>query len=486
MENFTKSELSSINKIINTIGFVEFEKILTEKVIDTFINSYKDTNNYYNFLDSEPDPEALEYLYNREIILTEKTIAKLQGNLALELLEGLKNKESISEIKIRLSNIFNRLNDFELERIARTEILNAMSAGREHAYEKSGVVKYKMWKAAMSNSRTAADSKRLNGQIQKLNEPFIDPKTGEKFMHPPNRPQCRCTIIPLLELPKNIIHKNGLMYIADSISKIEINLPLQKSERGTHEEYVTVHRQGKIFQRKQRVGRKEEEKKPEDWINPTGEFEIDKKIYFVKKDFNKALKKEKNISVAISSVIGKQKNQINYNLEFYSKNINDIVFVKNEMNKLSAQLSDSLKPLVGKVNIILSGEEGRSYCKDNTIVLTKESSYVTLSHELGHIIENNSKTIHYALTRFLKKRTKGEDIEFLKDLFPDLPYNKYEIVKKDKFIHPYIGKINPYFRSTEILSMGFQYLNNENTAKILLEKDPEHFYLTLAIMAGRI
>ena len=34
-------------------------------------------------------------------------------------------------------------------------------------------------------------------------------------------------------------------------------LKFVKSERGTHEEYVTVHRQGKIFQRKQRVGRKE-------------------------------------------------------------------------------------------------------------------------------------------------------------------------------------------------------------------------------------
>ena len=40
---------------------------------------------------------------------------------------------------------------------------------------------------------------------------------------------------------------------------IEINLlNLSKDERGTHEGYVTVHRQGKIFQRKQRLGRKEE------------------------------------------------------------------------------------------------------------------------------------------------------------------------------------------------------------------------------------
>ena len=42
---------------------------------------------------------------------------------------------------------------------------------------------------------------------------------------------------------------------------IEINLlNLLKNERGTHEGYVTVHRNGKIFQRKQRLGQKEKNK----------------------------------------------------------------------------------------------------------------------------------------------------------------------------------------------------------------------------------
>jgi len=485
MQNLSKIELSLIEKIIETIGFEEFEKILTEKIIDTFINSYNETNKYYNFTNSKPDPEALEYLHNREIILSNKTMARLKGNLSLELLEGIQNKESITQIKKRLSTIFERMQDFELERIARTELLTAMNAGRHSAYEKSGIVKFKMWKAAMNNKRTAADSKRLNGQIQKLNDPFIDPKTNEKFMYPPNRPQCRCTIIPLQELPE-IIHKNGLMYIADSISKIEIDInPLEKNERGTHEGYVTVHRQGKVFQRKQRLGRKEQEK-PADWINVTGDFETDKKIYFVKKDFEKTFEKEKDINIAIQNVIGSQKDQINYDLEFYSKNINDVVFVKNEMINLSSKISDSLKSLIGKINIILSNEKGRSYSTEDTIVLKEGYLNATLEHEFGHIIENNSKKIHNILVKFFNNRTKNNETEYLKDLFPDIPYNKYEIVKKDKFIHPYIGKIYTGFRSTEILSMGMQYLNNKNTAELLLEKDPEHFYLTLAIMAGRI
>lgn len=44
------------------------------------------------------------------------------------------------------------------------------------------------------------------------------------------------------------------------INMIEINL--QKLERGTRQGMVTVHRAGKVFQRKQRVGQKEPELKP--------------------------------------------------------------------------------------------------------------------------------------------------------------------------------------------------------------------------------
>ena len=50
-------------------------------------------------------------------------------------------------------------------------------------------------------------------------------------------------------------------------NKIEINLNLLKDERGTHEGYVTVHRNGKIFQRKQRLGQKEKEKNISDLPN---------------------------------------------------------------------------------------------------------------------------------------------------------------------------------------------------------------------------
>jgi len=44
---------------------------------------------------------------------------------------------------------------------------------------------------------------------------------------------------------------------------VGIEIDLSKIERGTHEGYVTVHRKGKTFKRKQKLGRKEKDSKNE-------------------------------------------------------------------------------------------------------------------------------------------------------------------------------------------------------------------------------
>jgi len=62
------------------------------------------------------------------------------------------------------------------------------------------------------------------------------------------------------------------------VNKIEINLNLLKDERGTHEGYVTVHRQGKTFHRKQRLGQKEKEKNNKNTLIIQGLNEFNQKL----------------------------------------------------------------------------------------------------------------------------------------------------------------------------------------------------------------
>jgi len=224
-EILNKAELALIDKIVGSLGLSAFRSTLWSKVKRAFGLTFHGTNLEYGFVHATPDQLALDYLEERVFILSDKTRDRLTGNLRWELLEGMRNTESVDEIKRRLSKIFVRMEDYELERIARTETLNAMNAGRLNAYEKSGVAEYKMWRAAINNKRTAADSKRLHGQIQLLGDPFVDTKTGDECMHPPNRPNCRCAMIPLRKLPENVVRKGGQMYDADEmVGKIEINV----------------------------------------------------------------------------------------------------------------------------------------------------------------------------------------------------------------------------------------------------------------------
>lgn len=229
-DELSKVELTRIDRIIGTIGIQKFKDTLWHKVHQSFNTTFGATQVEYNFNETKPDPLALEYLYNRVFILSDKTQERLIGDLRWSILEGMKNTESIDEIKRRIDKVFVG-NDVNTERIARTEVLNAMAEGRQQAHLNGGIAKYKMWKAAMNNSRTAADSKRLNGQIQKITDVFVDPKTKLECMHSPNRPFCRCSILYMAELPPHIT-KDGLMYATSEVKKFEIDISsLQKDEK---------------------------------------------------------------------------------------------------------------------------------------------------------------------------------------------------------------------------------------------------------------
>lgn len=220
-EMLNKAELALIDKIVGSLGLTPFRHRLWSRVKQAFNFTFHETNSEYSFEPATPNERALKYLEDRVFILSDKTRDRLIGDLRWELLEGMRNVESIDQIKRRLDTVFDG-NTVNTERIARTEVLNAQNAGRHQAHVESGVARYKQWRAAMNNPRTAADSKWLNGQIQEIKNPFVY-KDGDSFMHPPNRPNCRCTTIYLRKLPA-IAYKNGQMYAADEVSKVEIDM----------------------------------------------------------------------------------------------------------------------------------------------------------------------------------------------------------------------------------------------------------------------
>ncbi len=118
---------------------------------------------------------------------------KLEIEIRQAVLEGLDNAESIPQITKRVEEVFEDVNRSSAMRIARTESLRINNTGRLNTFMKAGVKKKKF--LAKIDSRTSNICKRLNGQVQNVTATFKDEVTGEEWMTPPVRPNCRSTFI---------------------------------------------------------------------------------------------------------------------------------------------------------------------------------------------------------------------------------------------------------------------------------------------------
>ena len=169
----------------------------------------------------EPDEESLARIGLRARALSDRTMSKARGDLAFKaeklyqelnaaIKSGMTEVEALGRIRPRVRKLFtDALKPYELERLVRDQFLMATKEGRRSGWSQSGV-KWRQW-AVHSDNKTGKDSKRMKGQITKIDEPYTDPKTGDKYMIEHIRPNDRCYGVPLFELPKTTT-KGGLMY----------------------------------------------------------------------------------------------------------------------------------------------------------------------------------------------------------------------------------------------------------------------------------
>lgn len=111
----------------------------------------------------------------------------------------------------------------------------------------------------------------------------------------------------------------------------------------------------------------------------------------------------------------------------------------------------------------------------------------TLIHEIGHHIEHCDPLIAKACQIFLKERTKKEKTaQRLSVITGKKHFTDDEVSKPDKFHDPYMGKIYPGNKSTEILSMGMQLFYSDPIA--FAKKDPMTFDFVYAVlrMGGKV
>jgi len=120
--------------------------------------------------------------------------------------------ETLAEIKLRMSDVFQDAVKNRVNTIARTEVIRASNHSRIYAYEQSGVVDKIRWYTAIDERRCEACA-ALHNHVVKLGREF---KSGVTY--PPLHPRCRCTVLPevsakyaikWLDIYKSLVQKGG-------------------------------------------------------------------------------------------------------------------------------------------------------------------------------------------------------------------------------------------------------------------------------------
>ena len=187
-----------ISKIVDLIGVKHLAIKLFPLLKRSFFASFRETTVELGYAGFSPNPKVLDHIKNRTIILSEKSSEKCHGDIRFQILEGIENGESITDLTTRIQTVFSG-SRFEAERIARNETITSMKLGRLDAYEQAGVWG-RQWMTHF-DKRTCEICKKLNGQIAKTGEWFKHPITGEDILNDQAHIMCRCSTVAVLKDP---------------------------------------------------------------------------------------------------------------------------------------------------------------------------------------------------------------------------------------------------------------------------------------------
>ena len=156
---------------------------------------------------------ARAYLGTKVAEFSESVLSTKAEQLSRTLTEGFKAGEGIRKLTQRVQGVYGSVlaGGYEAQRIARTEVVSASNAGSYMGYQDSRVVKEKGWLSARdqrtrgSDPDDIADHWNMNGDRVRLNEGFLDGRTGAMMLHPGDTSlgagaedivSCRCGMVP--------------------------------------------------------------------------------------------------------------------------------------------------------------------------------------------------------------------------------------------------------------------------------------------------
>lgn len=154
---------------------------------------------------------VLELIKERTFEASKITMDNLKGDVMGNLAESYRQGLGIKDAAKRLEEEFDNMEEYQLKRIARTEINGGLQTGA-HETMNTLNVEYTQWISA-EDSRTRHSHRDLNGQITKRNS-----KYSNGLEHPGDRSgnieewiNCRCREVPFF-MPRGYTAPAGLDY----------------------------------------------------------------------------------------------------------------------------------------------------------------------------------------------------------------------------------------------------------------------------------
>jgi hypothetical protein len=193
---------------------------------------------------------------------------------------------------------------------------------------------------------------------------------------------------------------------------------------------------------------------------------------------------------ALESALGKAE-PANFN-DYITENREQVETAKQWLSNVVGMVSTEpcgirqLKPGEG----YYGGSRDYFISSENTMYLVEGAPSSVVVHEWGHYVENQRPVVHHACVEFLSRRYQQAlrsgiadhyEIKPLKDFTMVNAYQSHEVAFRDRFVDPYVGKLYDRGRATEVMSTGLQYLYEDPLR--FREYDPEHYYLTLGLIA---
>lgn len=380
--------------------------------------------------------------------------SKLDGILTQQYIQGINPKVIASKLRpILADNVKNAR--YVTERLARTESARVAATAQLESFKKYGY-KYVKWIAEPSACKICASIASSNEGVYSLKEvPYL-----------PAHANCRCSISAWVEgIDTNEEKSKG---IDDDIRQAMNNIDMNKANS---QELINL---GKKFNDNyhidQLIGKKDELKMVFDRYRDMG-GKVPDGTWFTRS--NKTIRSQ-------------LQNAFSYYPKQWSRYLVDsnkkLFAGKTARGFFSSQIvtSSGIRYIKGALP-----NEGMSIYANGT-------RSTTPFHEIGHMIDYLNPNLVRIEQDWIRKRTEGESLTRLRDLFPGWGYNSSEVTKKDNFISPYIGK--DYGRgSSEVLSVGLEsifepqegHVQSVSNGRMIYKKitdDPEYLNLIIGLI----